>query len=392
MKKKLLAILMTFIMTLTALPMNFAVSAENYSVAASDASARGKSIVNDYKNKYYYTQLSNRKKKIYKDIYTCLSEYKKTKKLSVDKVTVDEFCQVWYYVIYDNPQFYYVDYYTRYKYEGSYVTYVKPIYYTKKNKNIENYVKKVETKVKKIVENGLKKSNSYETALYFHDYLLKNVKESDSEGYDDFPNGVASGALLNGKATYEGYAQAFSLLCQEAGIPCMTVKGDINESVGYYCWNRVKLGKYWYNVEVSGDDYCGDKYGTNAAKHSYCFLSDKQFYSFHTYDTEITTKEILKNSKAISTTFNFFEQKGVKVYYDAEEAYNALIKKAVKNYKKGTYRVSVYCSPDVIAEAYEILEANINTDCELYEELYNCTYIGCSVSEGWLLYIDFTVE
>ena len=51
----------------------------------------------------------------------------------------------------------------------------------------------------------------------------------------------------------EGYAEAFQLLCQREGIPCVTVVGTANG--GGHAWNYVQMEDgVWYAVDLTWDD------------------------------------------------------------------------------------------------------------------------------------------
>lgn len=51
----------------------------------------------------------------------------------------------------------------------------------------------------------------------------------------------------------EGYAEAFQLLCQREGIPCITVVGTANG--GGHAWNYVQMENgVWYAVDLTWDD------------------------------------------------------------------------------------------------------------------------------------------
>ena len=55
----------------------------------------------------------------------------------------------------------------------------------------------------------------------------------------------------------EGYSRAFKILCDELGIPCVTVNGyavnNVGES-GSHMWNAVYVDGSWYGVDVTWDD------------------------------------------------------------------------------------------------------------------------------------------
>ena len=76
--------------------------------------------------------------------------------------------------------------------------------------------------------------SDYEKLKIFHDYLVLNVESST----DDPTADSIYGALVNKKALCEGYAKAFSYLCNLAGIENMIVTGYTDVD---HMWNMVKL-------------------------------------------------------------------------------------------------------------------------------------------------------
>ena len=60
---------------------------------------------------------------------------------------------------------------------------------------------------------------------------------------------TAFGALIDGKATSEGFAMALELICRELDLQCRVVRGR-RDSVDH-CWNLVRLGEDWYHVDAS---------------------------------------------------------------------------------------------------------------------------------------------
>ncbi len=69
----------------------------------------------------------------------------------------------------------------------------------------------------------------------------------------------AYGALMTGKAVCEGYSEAFKLLCDREGIPCILVVGS-GTTTGVatgenHMWNAVRMEDgQWYGVDVTWDD------------------------------------------------------------------------------------------------------------------------------------------
>lgn len=121
----------------------------------------------------------------------------------------------------------------------------------------------VETKLLQLAEaveaapvNGITR---YEKVKSIHDYIYNINEYPDKQG--TFSDGSPwygpmahqpTGVFLKGLAVCEGYAEAFKLLCDREGIPCITVLGYAG---GPHKWNYVKMedGK-WYLVDATWND------------------------------------------------------------------------------------------------------------------------------------------
>ena len=104
-----------------------------------------------------------------------------------------------------------------------------------------------ENAAEKIMEGIVPGMDDYEKLKYFHDYIILNCESSTDDPYAD----TIYGALVKGKALCEGYAKAFSYLCNLAGIENVIVTGGTDVP---HMWNMVKLGGNWYHVDVTWDD------------------------------------------------------------------------------------------------------------------------------------------
>lgn len=61
------------------------------------------------------------------------------------------------------------------------------------------------------------------------------------------------GGLVNHKAVCLGYAATFQLLCDLAGVECITVVGAAFQSQEDHGWNMVRLDGNWYCVDATWD-------------------------------------------------------------------------------------------------------------------------------------------
>lgn len=104
----------------------------------------------------------------------------------------------------------------------------------------ERYMNK---KVKTIVKTIGKGSRIYKVRAV-HDYLIAHMRY-DSNYYNPYY------AFSKGRGMCMSYALAYQRILQEMKIPCIYIKGKD------HAWNMVKIGGYWYNVDVTWDD-CGN--------------------------------------------------------------------------------------------------------------------------------------
>jgi len=113
-------------------------------------------------------------------------------------------------------------------------------------------------------------------AIVLHDYLVLKCEYVDAGSDNKY---TAYGALVEGKAVCEGYACAYQLLCQKAGIPVCYVSSNYRN----HDWNMVKLDGKWYQVDVTWDD--PNTKSENEiyyfVRHLYMFLSEETMETDH---------------------------------------------------------------------------------------------------------------
>lgn len=94
-----------------------------------------------------------------------------------------------------------------------------------------------------------------ETAIYHwvvnsvdYDWTHQDVlAETPRSSYEPY------GGLVDRKAVCLGYAVTFQLLCDLAGVECITVPGASSNSRGDHAWNMVRVDGKWYCVDVTWD-------------------------------------------------------------------------------------------------------------------------------------------
>ena len=136
----------------------------------------------------------------------------------------------------------------------------------------------------------------FETEVVLHDYLVNHC--TYSYGSDKNDNEFrAYGALIEGQAVCNGYAEAMALLLSCAGIENQYVVGvaksgsrsvkqkQENDSSGEekkenHAWNLVQINGSWYHLDATWDDPVGDK---DILSHAYFNLSDELMKRDHTW-------------------------------------------------------------------------------------------------------------
>ena len=128
-----------------------------------------------------------------------------------------------------------------------------------------------------------------ETAVYY--WIVNNVnydwthtdvmRETPRESFTPY------GVLVNHTAVCLGYATAFQLLMDLAGVECITVVGASRSSTEDHGWNMVRLNGNWYCVDVTWDanfrEYYGSYWGQQS-NWSYFNITSDEMAAEHQWD------------------------------------------------------------------------------------------------------------
>ena len=117
--------------------------------------------------------------------------------------------------------------------------------------------------------------SDYEKAKFFHDYICRHCRYYMNSDYTFHNNAYA--CLIDGYSVCKGISEAYSVLCNEAGIECKVIHGTAGEgkNIGRHAWNIVKINGQWYHVDVTWD---------LDGKHEYFMLPKREILKNHTPD------------------------------------------------------------------------------------------------------------
>lgn len=157
--------------------------------------------------------------------------------------------------------------------------------YAKDPQTAKTHGDALELKANDIIAGVIKPEMSdYEKELAIHDYIVNHCRydtanvEADTIPPESFS---AYGALVNGVAVCEGYAEAMKLLLDKAGVPTMIVIG-YSQGVGH-AWNLVKIQNSYYQVDATWDDPVMND-GTDVLTYTYFNLTDEEMAIDHIWE------------------------------------------------------------------------------------------------------------
>ena len=163
----------------------------------------------------------------------------------------------------------------------------------------ENAIKKASAKINKeitkITSQIKRGMNSVDKALFVHDQLVKNTSYEDKSS--DNARLTEYGVLVKHKGNCQGYSLAYAVIMKRLGFAVRFVD---SASMGHV-WNQVRIGKKWYNVDVTWDDPVernSEKNQDGVVKHNFFLASDSYMKSHGYYGFEATGASSKKYDKS----------------------------------------------------------------------------------------------
>lgn len=262
-------------------------------------------------NKYFYNQLDEYSKTIYK-AFESNKENMKTGTYQINLGTSfsavlskengqDELGSYYQSAIeaytYDNPDVFYLSpnkmylnietttrgnskTYNVYINNGEQANYLSDEFSSKQD--IDVAISKIEQVRRKIIQS--KTGDDYQNIKMVHDYLVNNIEYDTSISEKNIYN--VYGALVEGKSVCEGYARAFKYLLDGLEIESTMVIGKGTNSNGEsenHAWNYVKLDSSWYAVDCTWDDpvIVGGGFLSNSSKYRYFLKGEDEISKDH---------------------------------------------------------------------------------------------------------------
>ena len=276
---------------------------------------------------YHYNQLSENDKTAYRQILTGLKNHEYSFPVEVARADLHD---IFYRVMYDHPELFWVDNgycYWDYSSNRNYVK-VSPTY-NRTASEAKADQKKINKVINKIVKKASKQEKTYEKIKYVYKYLIRNT---DYVANSPDNQNIYS-TFINKKTVCAGYTRATQILLQKMGISAIYVRGYTNDG-GSHSWNIVKMGKKYYQMDTTWGDP-NYHHSTNAYiqklpeelqyDYEYLLIDDKSMFKSRKQDTSLKLPSCTDNSKS------FYRYN--KRYFDS---YGDKLKKSIrKNIKAG---------------------------------------------------------
>lgn len=222
---------------------------------------------------YYYQTLDEKEKQAYTQIRESIFSF--PEKIETPVLTQSQLETVLNALIYDNPMLFMLDKCSlEIKGERAFFVPVYSVTQSKFNEDAQNITEIINLFLKNVP------ADRYEAELYCHDYIISTCTYSDTGIHDE---DTVAGVLLDGKAKCSGYAKAFKLLLNAAGIDSVLITGDATDYNGKtqkHMWNAVNINGSWCYTDVTWNDPVGEK-GENYIQHVYFNMTEGMLSRTH---------------------------------------------------------------------------------------------------------------
>lgn len=174
--------------------------------------------------------------------------------------------------------------------------------------------------------------SDYEKIKYLHDFLVLNC-DYNEDATSPF---TAFGALVEGRATCQGYADAMHLLLTKAGFDTVFTTGIGDSAAVKHKWNYVKTSDgTWYIVDPTWDDPKG-KEDKSYIAYDYFMISEQMLLTDH-QETFVSPYYTLPAAESMELNYHIVSGYYASNFDEVVSIIKAQATEAVKNGEKYIY-------------------------------------------------------
>ena len=136
----------------------------------------------------------------------------------------------------------------------------------------------INKKIDEIIATNIKEDmNLEDKILIIHDYIVNNTKyDIDAQqGKTNYKSYSSYGALIEGYATCNGYADTMALFLDRFGVENFRVASST------HVWNAALINNEWVHIDVTWDDPVTNNPNKNELFHEFYLISTKTLESYN---------------------------------------------------------------------------------------------------------------
>lgn len=269
---------------------------------------------------YYYNNLPGELHEAYREIYVHIMRNEDSGDF-LTKIGVDDFWDVYYAVLADHPEIFWIG--TKVQVEesgltGNVVTY--DIDVTVPVEARASMREKLEAAADECISQISADASAYQKIKYVYEYII-NTTEYDS-GSADSQN--IQSVLLYRSSVCAGYSKAFQYILHRMGLFCTYITGTIQNG-GEHGWNMVRIDDKYYYVDVTWGDpiFANQMESTdlgNVINYNYLCCTQYDLFKTHVPGDSVPLPD------CTSEDYNYYRLNGYYYdYFDYDTIYNALM-------------------------------------------------------------------
>lgn len=300
---------------------------------------------NEVIHTYSYNSLTNVQKFVYDAVVESALLHRSRVYFDIsDKVTFDDLFAAYQMLYLDEVRLFYLSTEFEYYEDGSteYVTQLNIKYLYDKDKT-EEMQSEIDNAADEILSQITSDMTDYDIVKLIHDSIITNTTYTLEGNQDDIMS--VYGVLGDKKAQCQGYARAFSYLCNLCGIETDIVLGVAGED---HMWNMVKLNDKWYHIDLTWDDPDKEDFPDSVRYDYFCVTTDRML--------ELRTIEGNSHElpAADSDDLEYYNYNNL-VAYDIDDAREIFKSEAIRCSEEKSSTIQFRCDN---SEVYEDVIAN----------------------------------
>ena len=235
----------------------------------------------DVADGFYYQQLSEQEKQVYREILQGVRSMDETILLHAGEN--DEAGKIYEYLIYDRSELFWCDGSSKMTVYKDYTEF-HPSYICTQDQR-ESRREQIENAAQEVLAGAQGCETEYEKIKYIFKYLVDTV-DYDQNALD---NQNIYSSLVGKKSVCAGYSRAAQYLLKQMGIECIYVVGTVKEQ-GAHAWNIVKCNDKYYQMDVTFGDpifqenETGETLPHDLVNYEYLCCTDEEIFTDHQQD------------------------------------------------------------------------------------------------------------